>query len=43
MTDAYFDRLETRAPADREAALLAALPGQLARAQGAAPAVAAQL
>jgi phenylacetate-CoA ligase len=43
MTDAYYDSLETRAPADREGALLAALPGLIARAQQGAPAVAAQL
>ncbi|MBK6850066.1 MAG: AMP-binding protein [Burkholderiales bacterium] len=43
MTDAYYDSLETRAPADREAALLAALPGLIAQAQRGAPAVAAQL
>ena len=32
MTD-YFDALETRTPADREAALMAALPRQIAHAQ----------
>jgi len=39
----YFDLLETRAPAAREAALLAALPGQIAHAQKASPAFAALL
>ena len=43
MTHANYDSLETRAPADREAALLAALPGLIAQAQRGAPAVAAQL
>jgi phenylacetate-CoA ligase len=33
MSGAYFDALETRAPAEREAALLAALPGVVAHAQ----------
>jgi phenylacetate-CoA ligase len=36
----HFDALETRAPAEREAALLAALPGQIAYAQQHAPAFA---
>lgn len=36
----HFDALETRDPAQREAALLAALPQQVARAQQAAPAFA---
>jgi phenylacetate-CoA ligase len=36
----YFDALETRAPAEREAALLAALPAQIAHAQKNAPAFA---
>ena len=36
----HYDALETRDPADREAALMAALPGQVARAQKAAPAFA---
>jgi phenylacetate-CoA ligase len=36
----HYDALETRDPAQREAALLAALPGQVARAQQAAPAFA---
>jgi phenylacetate-CoA ligase len=39
MTD-FFDALETRDPARREAELLAALPGQVAHAQSAAPAMA---
>jgi phenylacetate-CoA ligase len=39
MTD-HFDALETRAPAEREAQLLAALPGQVAHAQRRAPALA---
>jgi phenylacetate-CoA ligase len=39
MTD-YFDALETRAPAEREAQLLAALPRQVAHAQQASPAFA---
>jgi phenylacetate-CoA ligase len=43
MTDAFYDSLETRAPADREAALMAALPSMIAQAQRGAPAVAAQL
>ena len=37
MTSVY-DALETRAPAEREAALLAALPGQVAHAQSRSPA-----
>jgi phenylacetate-CoA ligase len=36
----HFDALETRDPAQREAALMAALPGHVARAQLAAPALA---
>jgi phenylacetate-CoA ligase len=36
----YFDALETRAPAEREAQLLAALPRQIAHARQAAPAFA---
>ena len=36
----HMDALETRAPADREAALLAALPAQIAHAQKNAPAFA---
>ncbi len=36
----HFDALETRDPAQREAALMAALPGHVARAQQAAPALA---
>lgn len=36
----FFDAQETRDPAAREAALLAALPGQVARAQQASPAMA---
>ncbi|QTN26134.1 AMP-binding protein [Rhodoferax sp. AJA081-3] len=39
MTSVY-DALETRAPAEREAALLAALPGQVAHAQSRSPAFA---
>jgi phenylacetate-CoA ligase len=39
----FFDALETRAPAEREAALLAALPGQIAHAKHASPAFAALL
>lgn len=39
MTD-FYDALETRLPADREAALLAALPGVVARARRDAPAMA---
>ncbi|MCA0324569.1 MAG: AMP-binding protein [Proteobacteria bacterium] len=35
----FFDALETRAPAEREAALMAALPGQIARAQAASAAM----
>lgn len=40
MTAAHYDDLETRAPDAREAALLAALPGQVAHAQKASPAFA---
>lgn len=36
----HYDALETRDPAQREAALMASLPGQVARAQQAAPAFA---
>ena len=36
----YFDELETRDPAAREAALMAALPGQIADAKAKAPAFA---
>jgi len=36
----HYDALETRDPAQREAALMAALPGHVARAQQAAPALA---
>jgi phenylacetate-CoA ligase len=36
----FYDALETREPAQREAALMAALPGQLAHARAAAPAFA---
>jgi phenylacetate-CoA ligase len=39
----YFDSLETRAPAEREAALLAALPQQIAHAKQSSPAFAALL
>ncbi len=39
----FYDTLETRAPADREAALLAALPTQVAHARNTAPAFAAIL
>ncbi len=39
----YFDALETREPAEREAQLMAALPGLVAHAQQAAPAFAAIL
>ncbi|GAB3357662.1 phenylacetate--CoA ligase family protein [Giesbergeria giesbergeri] len=39
----FYDTLETRTPADREAALLAALPAQVAHARNAAPAFAAIL
>jgi len=39
----YFDALESRAPAQREAALMAALPAQVGHAQKAAPAFAALL
>ena len=42
MTD-FFDTLEQRHPADREAALLAALPGHIARAQAATSAFAESL
>jgi phenylacetate-CoA ligase len=38
MTTTYYDDLETRGPASREAALLSALPGLVAHAQKAAPA-----
>jgi len=41
-TDAFFDALETRDPAAREAALMAALPAQVAAAQG-VPALAGKL
>ncbi|MGV3678586.1 MAG: phenylacetate--CoA ligase family protein [Acidovorax sp.] len=40
MTAAHYDDLETRAPDAREAALLAALPGQVAHAQKSSPAFA---
>jgi phenylacetate-coenzyme A ligase PaaK-like adenylate-forming protein len=40
--NAHYDSLETRTPAEREAALMAALPGQVAAAQ-AVPALAAKL
>jgi len=40
MTAAHYDDLETRDPKTREAALLAALPGQVAHAQTASPAFA---
>ena len=39
----FYDALETRAPAEREAALLAALPQQIAHAQQASPAFASIL
>ncbi|MFZ3124615.1 MAG: AMP-binding protein [Acidovorax sp.] len=39
----FYDTLETRAPAEREAALMAALPRQIAHAQQASPAFAAIL
>ena len=39
MTD-FFDALETRSPAEREAAQMAALPGQIAHAQAHSPAMA---
>jgi len=39
----YYDKLETRSPADREAALMAALPGLLAHARERAPAYAERL
>ncbi len=39
----FYDALETRSPTEREAALLAALPGQVALAQRAAPAFAESL
>ena len=40
MTSLYMDTLEIRAPAEREAALLAALPAQIAHARAASPAFA---
>jgi len=40
MTTNFHDALETRSPAEREAALLAALPAQVAHAQAASPAFA---
>ena len=40
MTSTHLDALEIRAPAEREAALLAALPGQIAHARSASPAFA---
>ncbi|GAB1385588.1 AMP-binding protein [Melaminivora sp.] len=40
MTTPFYDALETRPPAEREAALMAALPGLVAHAQQAAPAFA---
>ena len=40
MTD-FYDALETREPAEREAALMAALPRVLARAQAGSEAMAA--
>ncbi|MEO5659943.1 MAG: phenylacetate--CoA ligase family protein, partial [Polaromonas sp.] len=40
MTPTHMDTLETRAPAEREAALLAALPAQIAHARGNSPAFA---
>ncbi|WP_426148572.1 phenylacetate--CoA ligase family protein [Polaromonas sp. DSR2-3-2] len=40
MTSLHMDALETRAPAEREAALLAALPAQIAHARTASPAFA---
>jgi len=40
MTSPHLDALETRAPAEREAALLAALPAQVAHARSASPAFA---
>ncbi len=43
MTTPFYDALEARAPAEREAALMAALPRQVAHAQQAAPAFAALL
>lgn len=39
----FYDALETRAPAEREAALMAALPQALAHAKARAPAIARQL
>ena len=39
MTD-FYDSLETRSPAEREAAQLALLPAQIAHAQSASPAFA---
>jgi phenylacetate-CoA ligase len=38
VTTAFFDALEARDPAEREAALMAALPAQIARAQSCSPA-----
>ena len=38
MSTVFFDALETRDPAAREAALLAALPVQVAHAQASSPA-----
>ncbi|MFT4242398.1 MAG: AMP-binding protein [Acidovorax sp.] len=43
MTTNFYDALETRSPAEREAALLAALPAQVAHAQAASPAFASIL
>jgi phenylacetate-CoA ligase len=43
MTNPFYDTLETRTPAEREAALMAALPRQVAHAQAHAPAFAASL
>ncbi|MDB5820221.1 MAG: AMP-binding enzyme family protein [Rhizobacter sp.] len=43
MTTSYYDELETRTPAEREAALMAALPKQVAHAQASAPAFAESL
>ena len=40
MTSLHMDTLETRSPAEREAALLAALPAQIAHARSASPAFA---
>ncbi|HRL99770.1 MAG TPA: phenylacetate--CoA ligase family protein, partial [Acidovorax sp.] len=39
----FYDALETRSPAEREAALMAALPQQIAHAQKASPAFASIL